>query len=195
MSDERSMSRRASLRSLAATGVAVASGLAAEASEPPAKQVPTTGEEAKPAGSPVDLAVARLKNRHSCAQAVFSTFAEPMGVDYGTAVKVSSGFGGGMHLGGPCGAVTGAIMAIGLKCGGLYPNMQATSLGREFADRFKAKHQSINCPDLIGVDLSKPEGVAAAKDMKVFARCPGYVEDAARILDALLKEAPPTATG
>ena len=195
MSDERSMSRRASLWSLAVTGVAVASGMAAKASEPPARQVPATGEEAKPVDNPVDLAAVRLKKGHSCAQAVFSAFAEPMGVDYGTAVKLSSGFGGGMHLGGPCGTVTGAIMAIGLKYGGLYPNMQATNLGREFAERFKAKHRSINCPNLIGVDLSKPEGVAAAKDMKVFARCPGYVEDAARILDALLKEAQPAATG
>ena len=195
MSSTRSMSRRASLRNLAVTGVAVASGMAGEASEPPARQVPATGEEAKPVGSPVDLAVARLKKGHSCAQAVFSAFAEPMGVDHDAAVKLSSGFGGGMHPGGPCGAVTGAIMAIGLKYGGLYPNMQATKLGREFADRFKAKHRSINCPDLIGVDLSTPEGVAAAKDMKVLAGCPGFVENAARILDVLLKEAQPAAIG
>jgi hypothetical protein len=98
-------------------------------------------------------------------------------------------------MGGPCGAVTGAIMAIGLKHGGLYPNMQATKLVRVFADRFKAKHRSVNCPDLIGVDLSTPEGLAAAKDMKVFTGCPGLVEDAARILDALPKEAQPDAIG
>jgi len=34
---------------------------------------------------------------------------------------VSAGFGGGTYLGGACGAVTGAIMAIGLKHGGLSP--------------------------------------------------------------------------
>src|SRR5512135_2358708 len=77
-------------------------------------------------------------------------------MDYQTAVKVSAGFGGGMYLGSVCGAVTGGIMAIGLKHGGLGPtSMKTAILVRDFADRFKAQHKSINCPDLTGFDLSK----------------------------------------
>ena len=77
-------------------------------------------------------------------------------MDYQVAVKVSAGFGGGMYLGSVCGAVTGGIMAIGLKHGGLGPtSMQTAILARDFADRFKAQHKSINCPDLTGFDLSK----------------------------------------
>jgi hypothetical protein len=85
MSDNYTVSRRASLKSLAVMGVGMASGMAAEASAPPAGRVS------------VDLAGARMtmEQRHSCAQAVFSAFAEPMGIDHETAIKLSSGFGGG----------------------------------------------------------------------------------------------------
>ena len=87
---------------------------------------------------------------------MLSAVAEQIGMDYQTAVKVSAGFGGGMYLGSVCGAVTGGIMVIGLKHGGLGPtSMQTAILVRDFADRFKAQHKSINCPDLTGFDLGK----------------------------------------
>ncbi len=77
-------------------------------------------------------------------------------MDNQTAVKVSAGFGGGMYLGSVCGAVTGGIMAIGLKHGGLGPaGMKTAIVVRDFADRFKAQHKSVNCPELTGFDLSK----------------------------------------
>ena len=117
-------------------------------------------------------------------------FAEQMGMDHLTAMKLTSGFGGGMGLGSVCGAVTGAIMAIGLKHGGIgqKSNKETARLVREFADRFKSRHQSINCPDLLGVDLSTPEGLQTAKEEKLFTACPGIVKDAATILDELLNE-------
>ena len=120
-----------------------------------------------------------------------------MGVDYQTAVKISAGFSGGMMLGSVCGAVTGGIMAIGVKHGGLDRAVQIKTAGivRQFADRFKAKHGSINCPDLIGVDLGKidlanPEAIAAAyqaaQKNKAFAKCSEFVKDAATIVTELL---------
>src|SRR5512146_2830533 len=81
-----------------------------------------------------------------------------MGMDHDTAVKVSCGFGGGMYLGSVCGAVTGGIMAIGMKHGGvgMQPGMQTGIVVRKFSDRFKAQHKSIICTDLVGgIDLSK----------------------------------------
>ena len=125
---------------------------------------------------------------------MFSAVAEQMGVDYQTAVKVSCGFGGGMYLGSVCGAVTGGIMAIGLKHGGagMQANIQTAKMVREFADRFRARHKSINCSDLTGFDLSKidfnrPEQLKAVADQKGFANCLGYVRDAAAIVSDVLK--------
>ena len=62
-------------------------------------------------------AVERFKKGFNCSQAVFGTFSEQVGLDCETACKVATGFGGGMRMGGTCGAVTGAFMALGLKYG------------------------------------------------------------------------------
>lgn len=133
-------------------------------------------------------------------------------MDAQTAVKVSAGFGGGMYLGSVCGAVTGGIMAIGLKHGGVGPTAMKTSIMvRDFADRFKAQHGSINCPDLTGFDLSKvdlrnpemlkkmfgapstPEAQAEVRAMfggrdlkEIFASCRGYVRDATTMANELV---------
>ncbi len=129
---------------------------------------------------------------------MFSAVAEQAGMDEQTAVKVSCGFAGGMYLGSVCGAVTGGIMAIGLKHGGAskQAGVKTASLTREFASRFRAQHRSINCPDLLGVDLTKvdledPASIKAVADAaggyaKVFANCSGYVRDATAIVTDLL---------
>jgi C_GCAxxG_C_C family probable redox protein len=129
---------------------------------------------------------------------VFSAVAEGMGMDYDTAVKVSAGFGGGMYLGSVCGAVTGGIMAIGLKHGGAgrEAGMRTARLVREYADRFKALHKSINCPDLTGVDLGELDPMNHPEVMKelmakgTFAGCPGFVKDSVTILEEILNEPP-----
>ena len=192
------VSRRSSLKSLGAMGAVTLLGGAAEASVPPAEPKPAKSEKGKQAVNAVDLAIARFGKGHSCAQAVFSAFAEQMGMDYQTAVKLTSGFGGGMGLGSVCGAVTGAFMAIGLKYGGVDSKAkgQTAKLAREFTERFKAQHRSLNCRDLLGCDLSTPEGRQTAKDKNLYATvCNGIVRDAAKILSELLNEAHRAATG
>ncbi len=126
-----------------------------------------------------------------------------MGLDYQTAVKISAGFGGGMMLGSVCGAVTGGVMAIGLKRGGVgtQAGLATGLLVRQFTDRFKALHKSVNCVELTGwdiskVDLTKPEAIAEAYKSALaknqFGACSGYVRDATKIVTEMLN-APPVA--
>ncbi len=152
------ISRRVGLKMMGALVVGGAVGTPLLAEPKPARE---KGEV-----NPGDLAVARFGKGHSCAQAVFTAFAEQMGMDYQTAMKLSSGFGGGMGLGSVCGAVTGAIMALGLKYGGVDPKAKerTAKVVREFTDRFQAQHRSLNCRDLLGVDLGKPDGLKTAKE-------------------------------
>jgi C_GCAxxG_C_C family probable redox protein len=190
MNKEQSVSRRVSLKMLGGAGAtaalsgvanALGDGATAAAAEDPQK--PDTA-------SAVEVALARMGKGHSCAQSVFSAFAEQLGMDYETAVKLTAGFGGGMGLGSICGAVSGGIMALGLKYGGVDPKAkeQTAKLVRQFADRFKTQHKSLNCHDLIGGDLTTLEGRKAAKDNNLFAVCPGLVSDAGKILQELLSE-------
>ena len=191
MNQKYRLSRRLGLKSLGAIGAATLFRGAAEAAPLSAESKAGKSAEGKPAVDNVDLSVARFGKGHSCAQAVFSVFAEQMGMDYQTAVKLTSGFGGGMGLGSVCGAVTGSFMAIGLKFGGTEPKAkeQTSKLVREFAERFKAQHGSVNCRDLLGCDLNTPEGRQKAREKNVHSTiCTGIVRDAAKILNGLLTE-------
>jgi C_GCAxxG_C_C family probable redox protein len=142
--------------------------------------------------SNADKAVATFKEGFSCSQAVLSPYCEHFGLDRDTALKISTGFGGGMHLGQTCGAVTGAIMVIGLKYGRTKASDQASKaktyeIVAQFANEFKRRHGSITCKDLIGCDVTTPEGLKTAKDMNLFAAiCSKLIADAAEILDKIL---------
>ena len=56
-----------------------------------------------------------FKTGYNCSQAVLGVFAEELGLDFETAVKISSSFGGGMgRMREVCGTVSGMFMAAGL---------------------------------------------------------------------------------
>jgi len=77
--------------------------------------------------------------------------------------RIASGFGGGIgNSGAVCGAVAGAIMAIGLRQ--KTPDTMEDVLRnladvREFRRRFETEFGTINCSELTGMDLSTEEGV------------------------------------
>jgi C_GCAxxG_C_C family probable redox protein len=110
----------------------------------------------------VQTAVTTFNNNFNCSQAVFSAFSEELGLDRATTLKIASCFGGGMQCGEVCGAVTGALMAIGLKYGQSLPDdikskENANAKAREFIAKFKAKNQTILCKELLGYYVSLPE--------------------------------------
>jgi len=140
-----------------------------------------------------DAAAADFKKGFSCSQAVLAALSEQLGLDREKALKISQSFGGGMaRLGLTCGAVTGAFMVIGLKYGRARAEDERAkektyALVRDFVDRFKAKHGSIVCNDLIGAEMNTAEGHDQAAARGVFERlCPEYVRDAVEILEKIL---------
>ena len=65
-----------------------------------------------------DIAAEIFSKGFSCSQAVFASLSSEYGVDSDTAKKIAGAFGGGIASNGElCGAVSGALMAIGLKHG------------------------------------------------------------------------------
>jgi C_GCAxxG_C_C family probable redox protein len=141
----------------------------------------------------VDRAVACFREGFSCSQAILSTYGRELGMDKDMALGVSGSFGGGMaSMAETCGAVTGAFMVIGLKYGKTKADDEEAKkktyvLVREFVDRFKSRNGSIVCRELLGYDISIPEGMKAVKEKKLIATlCPQFVEDAAEILEDIL---------
>lgn len=116
------------------------------------------------------------------------------GLDREIALKIAGAFGSGMGMGETCGAVTGAFMVIGLKHGKTKADNNAAKettyeLVKELTSRFSARNGSIKCKELLGCDLSTPEGMEAVIEKKLFITlCPKFVQDAAEILEAFLKE-------
>ncbi|MCD6333866.1 MAG: C_GCAxxG_C_C family protein [Candidatus Latescibacteria bacterium] len=142
----------------------------------------------------VDCAVSCFEEGFSCSQAVFSTYGPQLGLDRERALKIAGTFGGGMgRMGETCGAVTGAFVVIGLKYGNSKaednPSKEkAYSLVREFADRFQSRNGTIGCRELLGCELSTPEGRALAREKNLFATiCPKLVQDAAKIIEQILE--------
>jgi C_GCAxxG_C_C family probable redox protein len=127
-------------------------------------------------------------SQFNCAQTVFSLFAEDLGLDETTALKVSSCFGGGMACAETCGAVTGAYMVIGMKHGHFTndPNAKAKTklLVKQFNEKFRTKHGSLICKELTGYDISTPEGAVAASEKRIHdTMCTKFIKTACNILE------------
>ncbi len=141
--------------------------------------------------STADSAVSVFLQNYNCSQAVFSAFAERFGVDKNMALRLASPFGGGMaRRGEVCGAVTGALLALGLARGTHTPasKEEIYRLSQELMRRFEAAHGSILCRALLGYDISTPAGHAAAQEKGLFESiCPVMVRDAAGIVGELLE--------
>lgn len=143
--------------------------------------------------SKAETAEKQFEKGVSCAPAVLSTYSEQFGLGKELALKLACGFGGGIgRTGRTCGAVTGAVMVIGLKHGqanlGDEESRQEThKLVGEFIDKFIAFHGSVECKELIGYDLSNSTELKSARESRVFeSKCPRFVYDSARILEDIL---------
>ncbi len=80
---------------------------------------------------------------YGCSQAVFLPVAEAMGMDTETAFRLSSHFRAGMLQGEVCGAVTGALMALGLAGAD-------SKAATELLNRVRANHQgNLDCKTLL----------------------------------------------
>ena len=129
----------------------------------------------------------------SCSQAVFSAYAGDYGIDREAALRIAAAFGGGLaRSGGPCGAVSGALMVIGLQHGMVSVDAPQAKehtyrVAQEFVERFRAANGAVDCRELLGHDISTPEGRQAIKDGGLTkAVCPNLVQSATEILDEML---------
>ena len=76
--------------------------------------------------------------------------------------RIAFGFAGGIgNTGSVCGAVAGAVMAIGLKLARadtMDEALHRLAVAQEFRRRFEAEMEDITCRGLTGADLSTEEG-------------------------------------
>lgn len=144
--------------------------------------------------NPVDRASLFFQQGYSCSQAVLLAFAQTCGIPLEMAARISAGFGGGMgRMARTCGAVSGGTMVLGLRQGTSNPSdkvakERAYQLTRAFQEEFKNRCGALDCADLLGADISTPEGLAQARAEGCFANCSKFVEESARLVAGMLLE-------
>lgn len=138
-----------------------------------------------------EKAMSLFKEGYNCSQSVFGAFAEELGLDFETALKISSSFGGGMgRMREVCGAVSGMFMAAGMKCGYSSPkDTQAKTnhykLIQDLAAEFKKSNGSIVCRELLGLEGKDNNYVPSERTKEYYKKrpCAELVGEAAEILE------------
>jgi C_GCAxxG_C_C family probable redox protein len=125
---------------------------------------------------------------------VLGGFAEEYGMSLEHAVRAACAFGGGVAgTAQTCGAVNGALMVLGLAHAtavpGNGPARQNTyAATRSLLGRFRERHGSLECRELLGVDIGTTEGrERAVRDGLFTTRCPVLVRAAAEIVAELVR--------
>jgi C_GCAxxG_C_C family probable redox protein len=141
-----------------------------------------------------EIAAKKFLEGYNCAQSMFYCFCEDLGFEKNTALKMATGFGGGMgRKEEVCGAVAGGIIVLGTKYGrGEKEDRTATELTynktRELMDRFSAKHGTFICRQLLGgCELTTEEGQKQFKENDLLRKvCLPCVQSAIEILEEML---------
>jgi C_GCAxxG_C_C family probable redox protein len=118
--------------------------------------------------------------------------AESQGIQSDLLPKIATGFCSGIaRTSGQCGAVSGAIMGLGLSSGRSEPGTPVEDhydRVQELIHQFEKKFSSINCGELTGCDLATEEGQAKFRETNQIEHCLDYAEEATRIALSFLEK-------
>jgi C_GCAxxG_C_C family probable redox protein len=141
-----------------------------------------------------ESAMQYFKTGFNCAQSVLTPFGNQFGLTEEHCLKTACAFGAGMgrqqHT---CGAVTGALMVLGLHFGKGKTDDNSKKIKTyektvEFITAFKAKHGTINCLELLdGLHMDIPGESKEIDARELYrVRCTRYVSDAVEITEKIL---------
>ena len=121
-------------------------------------------------------ALRSAQDRHyNCAQSVLIPFAEEAGLEEETAYRVAANFGSGMKMGATCGAITGALMALGLH------NIADGDALKKILEKMKETHDGCtDCRDLLA--RSTKLGIPRK------THCDGLVYELISVVEEILEE-------
>ena len=137
-----------------------------------------------------------FRQGYNCSQAVFLAFANDLGLQEDTALKIASSFGGGMgRLREVCGAVSGMFMVAGMKYGYSSPTDKKAKTEhykriQELAKKFKDKNRYIVCRELLGLETKVDSYIPSDRTAEYYKKrpCVELVGDAAEIMSEYIKE-------
>jgi C_GCAxxG_C_C family probable redox protein len=140
-----------------------------------------------------ERAIEIAKQGYNCAQSVFLALAENKGIEQNTALKLATGLGGGIaRRQKTCGAITGAILAIGLLTEIEESNIvkyKDTVFARAnlLFEQFEKEFCTTECIDLVGEVFSDDSAYERFKNERIFeTKCFDFIRFAAEAAENLL---------
>ena len=134
----------------------------------------------------------KFHENFNCAQSVAAAFAGDFGIDIDTTLSFAVGFGAGMgRQQKTCGAVTGAVMVLGLASrftkDDKRPKInEVYAKAHRFIGEFTKQKGTAECRELLKCDLSTEEGQKFFKENNLRENCMGFVRLCCDMLDEYL---------
>ncbi|MBN2084795.1 MAG: C_GCAxxG_C_C family protein [Anaerolineales bacterium] len=142
-----------------------------------------------------DQAAEHMRGGWNCAQSVVKAFSAELGVEEEAVVRMAASFGGGMARNGyVCGAVSGAAIVLGARCGFSDPadteaRTKNVAKVNALIEKFQKENGAVLCRELLSIDPKNPEDWKRVGEAGAFAnKCPLFVQSAAKILEEILAE-------
>ena len=133
----------------------------------------------------------------NCSQSVLFTYGKGYFKEDTLALKLASVFGAGIsYRGEMCGAVSGALMVLGLHYGNSDLTMEVSKemtfcITKEFIDTFEKQNGSVICNRLLKTEINTAEGLDNARQNGLFKKiCPKLIGNASEILESLIEKYP-----
>ncbi|MBN2335292.1 C_GCAxxG_C_C family protein [Candidatus Bathyarchaeota archaeon] len=110
----------------------------------------------------IRAAAEHAANGFLCSEAVLLALSESMGAESDFIPRIATGFAAGIARNGEaCGALTGAIMALGLMYGRDTPETEPGRrpywFSRRLAEEFRRIHGGVRCPEVLKLNIDDPE--------------------------------------
>lgn len=126
---------------------------------------------------------------YNCCTCVLFAFQDYLGLSDEQCYAISSGLGGGLRMGEVCGAVTGAVMVLGMiaphdPAGGSEGKQRNMRLTKAFEQRFQEKQGAVRCRDL----KPRAEQYRPAAGIDGGGNCDWYIFTAVEILEELIAQ-------
>jgi len=130
---------------------------------------------------------------YNCAQSVLAAFSDLVGVPESQLMDLAGGFGGGTGTGELCGAVSGAVMTLGLltsvdPADPVGSKKRTVELSKEFQKRFSGIFEAVRCQELLKKKFVPDERTPAARDLKIKGHCNIMIVTAVETVEAMLAE-------
>jgi len=129
-----------------------------------------------------------------CSEAVLLALAEFLGVESRLVPMIATGFAAGVaRTGNMCGALSGAVMGLGLRYGRDTPETEPCRrpywYARRLAEAFEEAVGSATCPGVLGLDIDDPDDYRIYTEEDLWAtQCREAIKTAAGLAYDLIQE-------